>query len=363
MPFPTKTALALVGLGAAAAVGVTVLGGSSVEEVPETVASVVDSATQAPAGPLLEYTRPDGSVLRVMGPVCYEDTRGNDVAVYPSEGTESDCFVIQNGGRDLVDLSRKTADESVFVRILGRPESYQSLVLGGGDHVIEVDGGTNLRISGATGEGTLLSLPNLATVDLRFRQQGDDVLVETPTGTIVLAKQTGSSSSGPIGSILLRGGVVLARDQIRVQSVVGQGTPGDDMIRGTANDDVIYPGLGNDSITLLGGNNRVHYEGGEDRINSAGSDDSSNTLYIPFLREEVQVRPSDDGRDMLVETPAGTARLELQMFYPIGDARLPIQSMVFNDGPISQEGMRALAETYEGNAADANAVDRGRVRN
>lgn len=361
MPFPTKTVLALVGVGAAASVAFGVMRGG--EEPAPVVASVaVEDTATAPAGPLLSYTRPDGSIFEVMGPVCYEDTRGNDVAVHPSDLTQTDCYVLKNGGRDLLDLSRKNG-EPVFIRVVGQRDSYQSFVLGPGDHVIEVDGTTNMRISGGAGANTVLALPNLTTVDLRFRQQGDDVLVETPRGTLVLARQTGTSNQGPVGSILLRGGVVLERSQITVQSVVGQGTPGDDLIRGTDGDDVIYPGLGNDRITLLGGRNRVHYEGGNDRVNSSGAADSHNTLYIPFLREEVIIRPSDDGRDILVETPLGIAQMELQLFYPVGDKRVPIQSLVFVDGPIDEATIRALADTFEGNVAAEGATERSRVRN
>ena len=362
MPFPTKIALSVLGAGTALTVALLVLGGDDTPtSVPEPVAS---AAPVEPAGPLLSFDRGDGTALAVMGPICYEDTRGNDVLIFPQKDTETDCYVLRQGGSDLLDFSQRGEDDPVFISIQGQRDSHQTIMLGAGDSVVEMTGITNARISGSLGQDSVLSLPTLTTIDLNLRQEGNDAIITTPTGTIVLVGQTvGTGQEGFIARLLLRGGVMLERSQIRVQSVVGQGTAGNDIIRDTDSDDVIYPGLGDDHITLLGGRNRVHYEGGNDRINSSGDRESHNTLYIPFTKGEVLVRPSDDGRDMLIETPNGTVRMELQLFYPLGDRRVPFQTVAFNDGPLDEEAVRFLSETYQAQQATTSTTERARVRN
>lgn len=365
MPFPTKTALGILGVGALVVTGFVLFGPESPPAGPVGGMEPVASApvASAPAGPLLNFRRPDGSVLSVMGPDCYADTRGNDVLLHPSAQTQTDCFVLNKGGADLLDISRKTADEPVYVHVVGQPSASQTVVLGAGDNVVVADGPVRLRLSGAAGQNTILSLPNLSTVDINFRQRGDDVAIAIPGGEITIARQSGNTGSGIVSQIMLQGGMVLERSQIRVQSVVGQGTPGNDVIRDTDSDDVIYPGLGDDTITLLGGRNRIHYEGGNDRINSAGDRPSHNTLFVPFSRSEVSVRRSEDGRDVVLVVPSGTIRLDLQMFYPVGDPRNPIQSVVFLDGPVDEAFIRQAALDFQDTEIAPETLDRSRVRN
>lgn len=364
MPFPTKAALLVLGVGVSAGLGLVVFGGSDAPSVP--VASVdVASAQQAPVNStLLDFPLPGGGSLPVRGPVCYEDTRGDDVIVHPSENTQTDCFAFVNGGRDLLDVARRTEQEPVYVRVRGTLDSYQSLVFGQGTSVVEVDGATNFRLSSPSGGSVVLALPEMTTVDIQLRQQGDDVLIDTGRGTITLVRQALPGSQGLVSHIVLRGGEIVERSQIQVQSVIGQGTPGDDLIRDTDEDDVIYPGLGNDTITLLGGRNRVHYEGGNDRINSSGDRPSSNTLFISYPRSGVRVRASDDGRDIWIDTPVGRVRLELQLFFPQGDKRVPVQGVVFQDGPVTEAELRSAALSYQvdNETMDADDVERQRLR-
>jgi len=365
MPFPTKIALGVVGVGVVGITALSLLGGGEDAPLPAVASAPVEQAAGAdvPRGPLRSFARPDGQVLNVMGPTCYQDTRGNDVLLYPSEKAETDCFVLNQGGSDLLDLSRKPASAPVYVHVVGQPQSSQTIGLGSGPNVVVVEGGSTVRLTGSAGKDTVLFLPHLTMADIAFRQQGDDVRIETLTGDITLVGQTGAAEQGLVSHIMLRGGMVLERSQIRVQSIVGQGTPGNDSIRDTDADDVIYPGLGDDTITLLGGKNRVHYEGGNDRINSAGSPGSHNTLYIPFAQREAKLRPSEDRRDIIVEVPTGTVRLELQLFYPLDDPRAPIQAMVFTDGPVDAAFMRAAAEGYAGTTVSTEGEERARVRN
>lgn len=327
---------------------------------PSEVAQEAGTAPQAPA--ILSFARPGRDPLEVFGP-CYRDTRGNDALLPSSPEAQTDCFAMFEGGMDLVDFSNRPGEEPVYIRIAGKPQSRHSITLPPGDNVVEIDGTFDVLLAGALGTSTVLALPGISTVDMTMRQEGSDVLIQTIQGRVRLIGQTGGTGEeGFISQILLRGGAVVERAQIRVQSVVAQGTPNDDIIRDTDSDDVIYPGLGDDRITLLGGENRVHYEGGQDSITSAGDRGALNRLYVPFNRAEASVFPSEDGRDVLVETPAGTVKLELQLFYPLGDPNVPIQEVNFLDGPVDEEGIRFLAETYRDSQNEQAVGERSRLR-
>lgn len=313
--------------------------------------------------PILSLTRPDRDPFNVYGPVCYQDGRGNDTLIASTPESQTDCFTFRNGGNDLIDLSGKTENEPVLIAINSSSPARQTVRLGPADDYIEFQGDFDATIDGAPGQDTVLSLPQVTTVDLRFRQSGGNVILMTPRGEITLVNQAvGSGLDGVISHILLRHGQVLGRSQIRVQSVVGQGTPGSDMIRSTTNDDIIYPGLGDDVITLLGGENRVHYEGGNDTITSSGDEGAYNSLFIEYPRAEVDIDVVNQGRDVVFVTQDGTVTLSLQLFYPVGDPRVPIQEIVFVDGPVTDEEIRFLIEIEEQESNRGSVDDRMRIR-
>ena len=365
MPSPVKIA-------AIAAVPVLCLGllwalwPSAVEDpvsaMPAEAAQEAGASPTEPAPAILSFARPGRGPLEVFGP-CYRVTRGNDALLPSLPEAQTDCFAMFEGGMDLIDFSNRPAEEPVYIRIAGKPQSRHSITLPPGDNVVEIDGTFDVLLTGTLGTSTVLALPGISTIDMTMRQEGSDVVIQTIQGRVRLIDQTGGTGEeGFISQILLRGGAIVERAQIRVQSVVAQGTPNDDIIRDTDSDDVIYPGLGNDRITLLGGENRVHYEGGDDSITSAGDREALNRLYIPFNRAEASVFPSEDGRDVLVETPVGTVKLELQLFYPLGDPSVPIQEVNFLDGPVDEEGIRFLAETYRDSQNEQAVGERSRLR-
>lgn len=313
--------------------------------------------------PILVLERPENTPLEIFGPECYEDGRGNDALVATLPQAQTDCFAFRNGGNDLVDLSDRAADSPVLIAINGSQNSRQTIRLGGADDYIELQGEYNATIEGVNGQNSVLALPQITTIDLRFRQQGANVILSTPRGEVTLVRQAiGSGLEGPISHLILRDGKILGRSQIRVQSVVGQGTPQNDLIRSTNNDDIIYPGLGNDTITLLGGQNSVFFEGGMDSITSSGEGEAFNTLYIERPREEVAIDVTNQNRDIVLSMPEGSVTLRLQAFYPLGDPRVPVQRIVFMNGPISDEELRFLIEIEDENINNGVVDDRIRLR-
>jgi len=169
--------------------------------------------------------------------------------------------------------------------------------------------------------------------------------------------------NGVIARIVLAGGEVVERSQMRVQAVVSQGTDGDDVIVDTENDDSVFPKLGNDTITLKGGKNMIRYVGGDKTIVSEGTPGTENSVHFDINRADVVITPSEDGRDVLVTTPQGNLLLSLQMFHPVDDPRLPVQRLVFKDIALDAAGIRFAAELYQESRSSVDQEDRARLRN
>jgi Ca2+-binding RTX toxin-like protein len=321
-------------------------------------------APSAPAAkPVLSFPRAGMPALDVFGP-CYDDTRGNDVLITSNPKAATDCFVLRNGGRDMIDLSGRGGSQPVYIRISGKEQSSQTLVLPDADNVIEVDGFFEMRISGVRGRENILALPALARSDIGMFQEDLDVVIRTNSGTIRLVRQAeGDGLNGIVSRILLRGGDVVERSQIRVQATVGQTTDGNDTIMDTDNDDSIFPKLGDDTITLRGGKNLILYEGGNKTISSFGDQPAVNSIHFSISRSEVVIMPSEDGRDVILETPQGRLLLALQMFHPIDHPRLPIHGLVFSDLKLDAAGIRFAAEMHQESKSSVDQEDRARLRN
>lgn len=314
-------------------------------------------------GPIWSFPRPGMPALDVFGP-CYDDTRGDDVLIASNPKAATDCFVLRNGGRDMLDFSGRRVDDAVYIRVVGKDRSSQTLVLGDADNVIEVDGTFEMRISGVRGRENILALPALRRYDIEMRQDGNDVIVRTVRGFIRLIGQAeGDGMNGIIARIILRDGEVIERSQIRVQAVVAQGTNGNDTIMDTDNDDTIFPKLGDDTIILRGGKNLILYEGGNKVISSVGTVPSQNSLHFSLNRGDVMIVPSENGRDVWLETPHGRLVLSLQMFYPVDDPRLPIHMLVFKDVTLDAAGIRFAADMYQDSKSSRSQQDRARLRN
>lgn len=336
------------------------MSGSSSDNIPtdDGLSGVVKEQERQPIAVLW---RPNADDMNIYGPECYKDGRGNDTLFSGMPEANVDCFVFVQGGDDLINFTQRTDD--VFIGIGARDPSRQSVEVGTGDVYLELKGDHNLTLSSRGEKNIVLAIPDLAVEDISFDQSGVNLTVITPRGKIFLVNQLkGRGDSGPVSEIVLSGRRVLENDQIRVRSVVGQGTPDNDDILDTDGDDVIYPGSGDDRITLRGGENRVHYEAGNDTIFSNGaSENPKNTLFLPFNREDVGFETDQARRDLLLLTPNGeTVRLALQIFYSEGDKRVPIQEVVFTDGPVSEGQLRFLLEVAE---QAAGSVDRGAREN
>lgn len=307
--------------------------------------------------PIAVLWRPNADDMKIYGPECYKDGRGNDTLFSNMPEAGVDCFVFLNGGDDLINFTQRTED--IFIGIGARDPARQSIEVGSGDVYLEIKGDHNLTLSSDGEKNIVLSIPDMAVEDISFEQSGINLKVVTPRGEIFLVDQLrGKGDIGPVSEIVLSGRRVLKNDQIRVRSVVGQGTSRNDDILDTDGDDVIYPGAGDDKITLRGGENRVHYEGGNDTVFSTGvSENPNNTLFLPFGREDVAFETDKARRDLLIITPEQeTVRLALQIFYSDGDKRVPIQQVVFSDGPVNETQLRFLLEIAE---QSAGRVDRG----
>lgn len=379
MPFPTKIAAVALAACVTGAIGVTGWWLVSGEDtaVPSGTAVATTPASDMPASdqppstsvavqggkPLLSFPRPGQAPLDVFGP-CYDDTRGDDVVSASDPKGQTDCFVLRRGGRDFLDLARKPADSGAYIRVAGKERSSQTLILGDADNVLEIDGDFDVRISGPKGRENVLVLPELSRTSISFLQENTDVIVRTVSGSLRLVGQAeDGGQNGVIARIVLAGGEVVERSQIRVQAVFAQGTDGNDTINDPDADDSIYPKLGDDVIFLGGGNNRILYEGGNKTISSAGDMASSNSIDFNLAREDVVIMPSEDGRDVVIETPVGRLTLLLQMFHPIEHPRLPIHELRFKGTSLDAAGIRFAAEQFQESRSSVDQDDRARLRN
>jgi Ca2+-binding RTX toxin-like protein len=358
MPFPLKTAGAI--LAGVTGLGITALvvfggGETTLENVDEI--SVSSSSTK----PLVVLDLKEAGSLEIFGPECYNDTRGNDTLISTLPTAQADCFVFTQGGNDFIDLSGKS--EQFLIAISTALPARQTLKLGSGDNYIEVKGDYNMSISALTPQNSILALPEITSFDIKFRQEGQNVIIITPRGNIrILGQSVGMTGEGPINYIKLRDNKFINRSQIRVQATVGQGTSGDDKIMGTADDDILFPGLGDDTITLLGGVNKITYSGGNDIIYSENFVNPNNELFIEEYREDVSFSTTNNDRDLLITTPKGTVTLSLQLFYEVGDPQVPIQKISFKDGPLLDDEVRFLLESESDLKNQGTVDDRSRLR-
>ncbi len=207
-----------------------------------------------------------------------------------------------------------------------------------GDDVIYGASSTNLN----TGVDTL-DLSRYDAADVQFRNEGFDILIETPDGTIRLEYETRYATGhvhGNIEVVQFADGV-LDEAAIRMRALVDQASAGDDRVTGTVLEDVIAAGTGNDTIVAGRGDDVIVYGGGDDLIRgdtqavNGGADVLDLSGYAaPDLVFDVS------GHDLLIATPDGVITVEYQLRYEESDTRSNIETIVMADAVL--EGTAAI---------------------
>lgn len=330
----------------AAACGVALLASGAYFAFKQDGAREATVPATAPIGvkKAVAVTLPDGEQVEVNVP-CWSGTRGDDTALSSELPDTTNCFLLKQGGVDYVNLKGDNAPDFLLVSA-----GSATIQLGGGDDLVEIAGHFDVDIDAGGGEDRIY-LPGLEIADLNFKIDGSDIVLSGKRGTIRLRNQFAAKDAAPIAELLFENHT-MTRSELRLKATQGQGTSGDDDITGTPGNDDIWPGRGNDTVSALAGDDTIHYEGGDDLIRGALDGLGNDTLTLTqFASADVSIHHSHDGRDIVIETPVGAVTLQFQDFFPVGDKKTNIETVVFSDGPVNDAQLRAMATSGD-KAAD-----------
>ncbi len=194
---------------------------------------------------------------------------------------------------------------------------------GAGNDTVQADGGNdtivytsgNDIIDGGQGGLDTLDLSIYAHDDVTFLRSGNNLLIDTPDGTIELPLQVQGSNYYNIEQMVFAD-VTLDRAAIEARIISEQMTDGDDLVYGTLASDTIVSGDGNDTIHADKGNDLIITGTGDDIIHASKGDDtifagSGNDLV--FAEEGTNSIIYESGND-IVFGGKGTDTLDLSNY-------------------------------------------------
>jgi len=175
-------------------------------------------------------------------------------------------------------------------------------------------------------------------VILRPESPGSSNLVLTFVGTedrIVILNTLTDSYYDRIEQISFEDGTVWNFAQIIAEMIRDQATAGNDVISGSGEADTLYGGLGND--TLHGGDGSDTYVfargDGQDVIDDNGAGDTDILLLQDYSPEEVVLRSSENGSDLIVSFITSTDQVLIRNTIPNSHSDR-IEQIHFEDGTV-----------------------------
>ncbi|WP_300029334.1 calcium-binding protein [uncultured Roseobacter sp.] len=186
-----------------------------------------------------------------------QTTAGDDVV----DGTAYDDQIVGTGGNDTI----FAGDGNDLI-------SY----LSGDDVISEMNAGSDT-----------LDLSQFVAEQVIFREVGDDVLIETPVGTIRLENQLLHAVGSPLSNIetvLFDGSTLdetgirdkIATDLLLETDLVLNGDENDNLLSGAAGDDVLNGGAGNDELNGGNGDDILNGGSGADTIDGGSGSDTAS---------------------------------------------------------------------------------------
>jgi Ca2+-binding RTX toxin-like protein len=165
-------------------------------------------------------------------------------------------------------------------------------------------------LSDNEGQDVILFGESIASSELTYQLQGDDLIIRNTATGDVLGVRDFFNPASTIDIHFANGGV-LTHDQLRQQLEVvvpTAGTPGDDVIQGTDDKDSLYGGGGNDTLYGLGGDDYLNggdgddqlYGGAGNNVLEGGAGNDTYTIGISSLDRVVGLADADAGSDTIL---------------------------------------------------------------
>jgi Ca2+-binding RTX toxin-like protein len=316
---------------------------------------VAQSATALSAG--VTVYEASGSTVFRFGHGDFIVLRGVTLAAWQAGSAAQ----IKGGLGD--DVLTGTASADVFVG----GDGADTITGGLGDDWINYTSGNDVIVGDMENRGQdTLDLRQFTASQLHFSVSGNDILIQTPNGTIRLENQLrhdlGHSRSN-VETILIAG-ATLTETAIRARALGDQATEGNDTIQGTSYSDFLYGLGGNDTLIGASGNDTFAFQSGNDVIMGFTENRGQDTLDLTGY-SLADARFTVSGLDILITLPDGTVRLESQIRHDLGHDRSNIETIQFSDGALTEAAIRARAildqatsgnDTVQGTAYADNAV-------
>lgn len=212
-------------------------------------------------------TTPDGSItLHYQLRHAVGDSRSNIEQVIFSDGTLDEAWIKARSLSDQTTDGNDVISGSNQSDIISSDAGNDTITAKGGSDTIIYEGGNDTIMGHKSNYGfDTLDLSKYSSDQVTFSIAGNNVVIDTPDGSVTLHYQVRYSiedSKSNIEQIVFSDGT-LDEAGIRNRTILDQITDGDDIVSGTRFGDVINAGVGNDTISGLGGADVFEFDAGD----------------------------------------------------------------------------------------------------